>query len=116
MLQIRPNEKLVIITREDLTQGQQVVQAAHAAIDFTFEHSDRASPWHEQSNYLAILGVKDENALKEFIERCKYRFLKHTVFKEPDLNNSITAIAIEPCKETQKLVRGLKLLFESKTT
>jgi hypothetical protein len=83
-------------------------------VDFTFEYPNKASPWHEQSNYLAILAVKDENALKEFIERCKFRFLDHTVFREPDLNNSITAIAIEPCKETQKLVHKLPLLFNIK--
>lgn len=113
MMQIKNNEKLCVITRSDLTAGQQAVQATHAAIDFTFQYPNKASPWHSISNYLVLLSVPNEQALKEFIKRCEFKFLDHTVFREPDLNNAITAIAIEPCKETQKLTRNLPLLFQN---
>lgn len=114
MMQITENEKLVTITRRDLSAGQQAVQSTHAAIDFTFEYPNKASPWHKTSNYLVMVSVQNEEALKEFIKRCEYKLLDYTVFREPDINNEITAIAIEPCSETRKLVSKLPLLFKDK--
>jgi hypothetical protein len=40
--------------------------------------------------------------------------LDHTVFREPDIGNEITAVAIEPSPATQKLVRKIPLLLNSK--
>ena len=114
MMQISNTEKLVIITRRDLTAGQQAVQAAHAAIDFIFQYPNKASPWHSISNYVVILSVENEEELKNFITKCEYKLLDHTVFREPDLDNEITAIAIEPCRDTQKLTSNLPLLFKNK--
>lgn len=89
--------------------GYQAVQSTHAAINFIFEHNDRAGPWHK-SNYLVQLTVKDEEELKELIERCRTVSLAITIFKEPDIDNQITAICIEPSLHTQKLVKKLPLL------
>lgn len=88
--------------------GLQAVQSTHAAIDFIFQHPDRAGPWHE-SNYLVQLTTQDEDELRELITKCEESFLAHTVFKEPDLDNQITAIAIEPSPLTQKIVKKLPL-------
>lgn len=104
-----------MLVREDLSEGQQAVQAAHACIDFCFEHQSRAGPWHRDSNYLALLGVKDEDDLLKYIRKADQKGLNYTVFKEPDLENSITAVAIEPSPLTQKLVSNLPLLLKQKT-
>lgn len=112
MKQINP--KLVVITRSDLTPGQKAVQSTHAAINFIFEHPDRAGPWFTNSNYLAQLETQNEYKLLQLVEQCEIKKLKYTVFREPDLNNSITAIAIEPSESTQKLVSNLPLLFKNK--
>lgn len=108
------NAKLVTITREDLTNGQQSVQSCHAAIDFIFQHPSRASPWHEESNYLVQLVAKDEQHLLKIIASCQMRMIDYTIFREPDLNNEITAIALEPSIATQKITSSLPLLFKSK--
>lgn len=113
---MQDNSKLVVVTRFDLTPGQKVVQAVHAAVDFVFQHPNRAGPWHEQSNYVAILCVWDEKELLALAERCKARLLDFTIFREPDLDNSVTAIAIEPSPETHKLTGKLPLLFKNTTT
>lgn len=60
-----------------------------------------------------MLESKDENSLINLIEKCEKRNLKFTVFREPDLKNQITAIAVEPSIETQKIVSNLPLLFKN---
>lgn len=106
---------MVTITRRDLLPGQQAVQSAHAAINFIYEHSDRAGPWFYDSNYLVMLSVEDEQDLIKMIHKCNLKGLTITVFREPDLNDAITAIAIEPSEQTQKLVSHLPLLLKNKT-
>lgn len=91
------------------------MQAGHAAIDFIFEHPNRAGPWHKDSNYLVYLSVKNEKQLELLIKNCQERFLDYTVFREPDLDNQITAVAIEPSPVTQKLVCKIPLMFKNKT-
>ncbi len=98
-----------------MTPGYQSVQAAHAAIDFVFEHPDRAGPWHKNSQYLVLLSVRGEPELKDLILKVRDRDLKFTFFREPDIGDQITAIAIEPSPVTQKLVRNLPLLLKDKT-
>lgn len=102
------------MTREDMSYGYQAVQAAHAAIDFTFEHPDRAGPWHKNSNYLILLVLKNEKQLYLLGRRCEDLNLRHTVFREPDIGDEVTAIAIEPSPVTQKLVSRIPLLFKNK--
>lgn len=98
------------MTRKDLSLAQQAVQSAHAAIDFIFMHPNKASPWHEQSNYLVLLALKNEEQLKLLITKCEQNFINYTIFREPDIGNVITALAIEPGKTTQKLVQKIPLL------
>jgi peptidyl-tRNA hydrolase len=94
-----------------MTPGQQATQATHAAINFTFEHPARASPWFKESNTLVLLQVPDEYALKQLTWKAEDRGISFTAFREPDIGNLITAVALEPGEQTQKLVKNLKLLF-----
>jgi len=59
------------------------------------------------------LSVSNEEDLLKLIEKCEKLNLKYTVFKEPDLDDSITAIAIEPSPLTKKVVSHLPLLFKN---
>ncbi len=111
---MQDNAKLVIITRSDLSDGYKAVQSTHAAINFIFEHPSRAGPWFYNSNYLIQLEVNSEKQLKSLIQKCIENQLVHTVFKEPDIGNQITAVAIEPSKQTKKLVSKIPLLFKNK--
>lgn len=97
-----------------MTDGYKAVQSTHAAINFIFEHNSRAGPWWRESNYLCQLELKDEKQLKLLIRRCEELGLAHSVFREPDIGNQITAIAIEPSEESARLVKKIPLLFKSK--
>jgi hypothetical protein len=59
------------------------------------------------------LSVSNEEDLLKLIEKCEKLGITYTVFKEPDLNDSITAIAIEPSQLTKKVVSHLPLLFKN---
>lgn len=60
---IGPQDKLFLVTRADLSAGQQAVQAAHALRAFAAEHPDIDREWYEVSNYLALLAVPNEERL-----------------------------------------------------
>ncbi len=107
-LQINP--KLRIITRSDLPLGYQAVQSGHAAIQFQHEHRRIAKRWYNKSNYLIFLYVNNVTELTLLAERSKSENIRVSVFREPDLNNEITAIALEPSTLSDKITSKLKLL------
>lgn len=105
---------MVVVSRQDLTPGQQAVQSTHAALDFGLEFSEVASEWHKVSNYLIQLAVKDEQELKALIRKIEAEELRYVAFREPDLNNVITAVAIEPCDASQRLVSNIPLMLKER--
>lgn len=108
------DNKLIVITRKDLNPAVQAVQSAHAAIDFQHQYPSLAKAWHQTSNYLIFLGSEDETHLSTFLSKAIDRGIKHTVFREPDLNNEITAIALEPTRESRRLCSNLPLILKTK--
>lgn len=88
----------------------QAVQSAHAAIDFQHAHPLEATEWQKNSNYLALLTVANEEDLFKLSEKASLRGIKYTIFREPDINNEITAIAFEPSDESRKLTSAFPLL------
>ncbi len=104
------NQKLRVVTRRDLSLSYQAVQSGHAAIDFQHEHPVEAREWQKQSNYLAFLTVADEQALIKLISKAILLGIKHTVFREPDIGNQITAVAFEPTDAAKKLTSSCPLL------
>lgn len=103
--------KLTTVTRRDLTAGSQSVQSSHAAIQFIFEHPEISSIWFKDP-YLAQLSVENEDSLKNLIHKLQKANIKYSIFREPDLDNQITAIAIEPSEKTRKLVSSLPLMLK----
>jgi hypothetical protein len=86
------------------------VQSAHAAIDFQYQHPVEATEWQTKSNYLALLTVADEEALIKLTTKAIFMGIKHTIFREPDLGNVITAVAFEPTDEAKKLTSSCPLM------
>lgn len=109
MSQINSGDKLYVITRNDLTPGQQAVQSMHALRQFTADHPEIDKLWFEQSNYLGLLSVKNEYELHILIQRAMQNNIRFSVFKEPDIEDQVTAIALEPGPLTKKLCSSLKL-------
>ena len=101
--------KLYVVTRSDLKPGSQAVQAIHAANQFVIDFQTEFECWFEQSNTLALLSVSDEDALKRLADRADDLGLKLSLFREPDLGDALTAIALQPGPRSQRLCRNLPL-------
>lgn len=104
-------EKLFLVTRADLTPGQQAVQACHAMREFGFEHPEEDRRWHSTSNTLALLAVPNEEKLLHLVHKARCKGLRLALFREPDRGNELTAVALEPKART--LLRGLGLALSS---
>jgi len=88
------------------------VQSGHAAIRFCIEHPELTSNWYYSSEYLAYLSVSNEYELKRQIDKLQSKEITISIFREPDLNNEITAIAVEPSKRAQRLCSSLPLAMK----
>lgn len=102
----------MVVTREDLSPGQQAVQSVHAGVQFQHDYPDYAKEWHTISRYLALVSVKNEDDLVNLIEKCDERGLLHSVIREPDIGDLITAIAIEPSDKARKVISNFPLTLK----
>lgn len=107
-------DKFYIVTRQDLTPGQQLAQAMHAALDFTLEYSDKVKRWHTDSNHICIVSARSEEDLIKLAHRLVKNGLHFVAFTEPDLNDELTAIAIEPGKKARKMTSCFPLALKQK--
>lgn len=108
-LQVKEGDKLYVITRADLDPGYQAVQSMHALRQFTAEHPDIDKAWFEQSNYLGLLSVQNEEELVRLLADANERGIETSVFREPDIDNQMTAIALSPGPKSKKLCSRLPL-------
>ena len=104
------DQKLRVITRRDLKSSYQGVQSAHAGIQFQHEHPEVAKQWYYKSNYLVFLTVENENELEKLVAKAKLRDITVSEFREPDIDDALTAIALEPSRLSKKITSGLPLM------
>lgn len=81
---------------------------------FVAEHPDIDKEWFENSNYLGLLSAKDELELREIIEKAAQAQIQYSIFREPDVDNAITAIALSPGGKTKRLCSKLPLALKEK--
>ena len=89
------------------------MQAGHAAIQFQWEHFDLAKDWFTNSQYLVYVTVPSEFHLEKLIRKAQQRNIKYSAFKEPDIDNQITSVALEPCDETRKITSSFPLMLKN---
>jgi hypothetical protein len=97
-----------------LEPGYQAVQSMHALRQFTAEHPDIDKLWFEKSNYLGLLSVSDEQTLINLIEQAAAHDIRFSIFREPDIDNQITAIALAPGPKSKKLCNRLPLALKDR--
>jgi hypothetical protein len=102
-----PVVKLYLVVREDLSPGQQAVQAAHALREFVSQHPEEDARWYAESNTLAFLATQNEQSLLALVEKAGRLGVPFAPFHEPDRDDEMTAVAFGP--SARKLVAGLRL-------
>jgi hypothetical protein len=99
--------KVYVITRQDLNPGYQLVQSCHAIREFDAKYPD-----YKSIANLACLSAPDEVALDNLIGDCISEGIRHAIFREPDVGDQITAIAIEPGERSRRLLSRLPLALK----
>jgi peptidyl-tRNA hydrolase len=112
---MKRGEKLYVVTRRDMSPGYQAVQSIHAAQVFAVMFPTLNQKWHEESNYLGFLSVKDEAALIKLARKATLQGLAVAVFSEPDVDWNVTAIAIEASSKARRLCNRLPLALSEYT-
>ncbi len=112
----RDEAKLIVITREDLSNGYKAQQSMHSVADFAAEFPSDFKEWKETSNSIIALGVKNESELDSLYNKLS-KITNVTKFYEPDLNDELTSICLYGNSEIRKKLSYLPLLGkEPKTT
>lgn len=73
------------------------------------EHPEVDRFWYHKSNNLVVLQVPNEQCLLHLAQRAQDAGIEHSVFREPDYDNTATAVALEPAGA--RLVSSLPLLL-----
>ena len=84
------NKKLYILIREDLSNAQQAVQAGHAVAEYLLKGPE--TTW--DNGTLIYLGVPNKEHLEKWQYKLDARNMSYVTFKEPDIGNEVTALAI----------------------
>jgi len=101
------------VTRKDLFPGAQIAQSLHAFREFIEDYPDLEKEWYSKSNHIAILAAKNEAELLRLSKRLEKKGIKHSLFGEPDFDNELTAIAIEPGRESKRACSSYPLALKS---
>jgi len=97
--------KMYVIVRRDLSETYRCVQGGHALSEYSYRgNQELYNSWNNE--YLIYLGVQNEIALRFWEMKLQDRKKDFVCFREPDLNNAITAIA---CVDTGEIFMNLPL-------
>ena len=94
--------RLYILTRKDLSGSSPAIQAGHAVAEFLLS---RPNTWANTT--LIYLGIDSKDELHKWADKLSYKEHDWIGFKEPDLDNELTAIATI---SDGKIFSNLKLL------
>lgn len=95
------SNRLYILVSEDLAPIYGAVQGGHAIAQWMLEHSDNLYWKNETVVYLSCN-----------VEKMKYllEWDDISLFREPDLNNKLTAIAVVGNPRNERMFKKLRLL------
>jgi hypothetical protein len=95
--------KLFVITRKDLSNSQQAVQAGHAVAEFLL----RGPKTNWSNGTLVYLGVENKKELDRLQFKLDIEDIPYIKFVEPDMNDEVTAIATDVFSKPLKKLRLL---------
>jgi hypothetical protein len=88
------------------------VQPAHALAEFAVKFPKTFKNWQINHKNLIVLATSNQLALNDLFIKATEARIKCTIFKEPDIGNEATAIALEPCEATYRLTSSIPLALK----
>ena len=89
-----------------------MTQSLHACVAFTQLYPEIIQEWTRLSNYIVVLSVKDESDLIKLSTKLSCENINFSSFTEPDINNQVTAICIEPCDRSRRICSNFPLALK----
>lgn len=81
---------LYVIVRNDLSRSQKAVQGIHASAELLLNHESL----YWDNGTVVFLRVRDEDELLKLENKLKEDSVTYSFFREPDIGNQMTAIAL----------------------
>lgn len=100
------HDKLTVVVRADLSSGQKIAQVLHAGLAYAQAYPSECHDWMARSNTVVVVETPQIDVLRE---RAAMQGIPHAAFYEPDLADTLTAVALGPGPQTRKLTRALPL-------
>ena len=85
--------KLYIVVEKALSAGLKCAQGIHAAFAFDQDYPALRQEWFTQHNNIVVLQAEDIPSLADRLEEAGFKLSR---FTEPDLDDQLTAVAVEP--------------------
>ena len=108
---MKKGDKLYVVVRKDLKPGIQLAQALHAALHFAADYNIMFQKWMNVSDYICVLHIDNEEELQKLLNKAHGKGITCASFREPDLDDALTAICLEPGNRSKSLCKNLKLAF-----
>jgi peptidyl-tRNA hydrolase len=89
-----------------------MAQAVHAALEFARDFPVQIARWLFNSNNLVVVNVPDEDTLLDLITHAHESGIPRLGVREPDLENTVTAVAFSPGPAAKKLLRSYPLALK----
>jgi hypothetical protein len=103
-------DKIYLVTHNELSPGYQVAQTAHAIADFLITQPALAQTWHTISNSLIVLSVPKADDLYALHQQALSLGMNVTAFREPDILDEITGLAFAPSTANKQFLAALPLV------
>lgn len=111
--ELAEKRKMYVVVRGDLPPGLRAAQAGHAVAEVCLYHASTAYGWNSDpdGNYLIILEVADEKELLNAYAFIRCHGIQQQAFREPDLDNEMTAFAALPSPELNYVFAHFPLAY-----
>ena len=97
--------RLIVVTRRDLTPGQQMSQMGHSLSQYHLDYPESARQWN--NGYLISLSIDSEQKLQHLLIKLQDLGIKVSYFTEPDFGDQLTSICFIETDKTYRITSSL---------
>jgi len=97
--------KMYILVRRDLSDVYRMVQGTHALAQYGLDHEPLFKAWGNGT--VAVLGVRNLIEMKTWEQKLLCLDKRFSAFREPDLDDQLTAIACFDVGETFSALKSV---------